>query len=152
MTSGQGFDDRPEAVRLADAGTVAWRAVVHAQQSATPDHADFYGLAGSLVDTLAAVAALARLLARQVDGYADSVAGTGEGFAVYDDSRSGPAPVDPRERLAGAVAELEDLAVLAGSAAVGKANAFWNAIGHIGAEPTREEPADGAPTDGGADR
>ena len=102
-------------------------------------------------------AALARVLAGQVEGYADSVAGTGEGFSVYDDSRGGATPVDPRERLAEAVLELEDLAVLVGSAAMGKANSFWNAIGHIGAEPTRTEPArmepvDGAPTDGGVDR
>jgi hypothetical protein len=47
---GDEYDDEwPEAVQQASVGAQAWRAVVHAQQSATPDHVDFYAPAGHLV-------------------------------------------------------------------------------------------------------
>jgi hypothetical protein len=111
--------------------------VVHAQQAAEAghavDHADFYGLAGELVDTLAAVGSLARLLARQVAGYAAEA--DAAGLVVYDDSRFTTHPVDPRVRLGAAVVELERLAGAAGTA-TGAANGFWSAIGHIGVEDT----------------
>lgn len=117
-------DERPEAVRRGEDGAVAWRAAVHALRTAEPDHADFYALAGLLVDTLGAVASLTQVLTAQVDGY-------GEGHLIYDDTRT----VDPHERLIGASLELE--AVSAGlSAVVSSANRFWSAIGHIGVEVT----------------
>ena len=125
-------DDRSEAVQQAEAGALAWRAVVHAQQSAPLDHSDFYDLAGYVVDTLAAVESLARLLAAQVARYAEVQP---DGQAVYDDTRT----VDPGVRLHDAVLDLEHLA---DSAAHGRgdANRFWSAISHIGVE---DAPADG---------
>jgi hypothetical protein len=125
-----GDDERPAAVRQAEAGALAWRAVMHAQHSATPDHADFYSLAGDLSDTLDVVATLTRVLARQVRDYP---AGLGEGRVVYDDSRGGPHPVDPARRLAHAELELEALSVAVETAGR-RANDFWSAIGHIGVE------------------
>ncbi|GAA4886395.1 hypothetical protein ACFQ34_21545 [Pseudonocardia benzenivorans] len=120
-------DERPEAVRQAAAGARAWRATVHAQGTAQLDHADFYGIAGELTYTLAAVAALAEVLAWQVAGY-------GEGRPVYDDSRV----VDPRERLDAAAADLHELA-----ARVREAdrvlNTFWSRISHIGVQTAPDE-------------
>jgi len=138
-------DDHPEAVQQADAGARAWRAVVHAQQSATADHSDFYDLAGHLVDTLAAVESLARVLAGQVAGYGDAQPA---GQRVYDDSRT----VDPGLRLNDAVLDLGHLADAA-AVARGDADRFWSAIGHIGVEdtPTSAGPHAG-PADGGVSR
>lgn len=116
-------DERSPAVRQADAGAVAWRAVVHAQQSATSDHAELYSLAGHLVGTLAAVESLAGVLARQVAGYADSLPA---GRVLYDDEDANPA-----HRLRAAVlalAEARHGLALAERAA----NQFWSAVGHIG--------------------
>ncbi|WP_219418580.1 hypothetical protein [Pseudonocardia nigra] len=128
-------DDRPEAVRQADRGARTWRAVVHAQRTATPDHADFYALAGEVVDTLASLEALARVLTRQVDRYAEQ--------SVYDDSGT----VDPFERLADAADESEALArALYGAGR--HANRFWSAIGHIGVRDAGEPGATSGP--GGA--
>ena len=128
-------DDRPEAVRQADAGAQAWRAVVHAQGSATADHSDFYALAGHLVDTLAAVESLARLLAGQVARYGE---GQPDGQRVYDDSRT----LDPGVRLHDAALDLGHLAEAAAHAR-GDADRFWSAISHIGVEdaPTDERGA-----------
>jgi hypothetical protein len=120
-------DDRPEAVRQAGAGARAWRAVVHAQQSATPDHADFYALAAELVDTLSSVSSLAGVLARQVETYAQRQPA---GERVYDDSRT----VDPVERLGDAAQALRALHDIVGDDALRLVNGFWNAIGHIGVE------------------
>jgi len=133
-------DDRPEAVQQAEQGAQAWRAVVHAQGSATADHSDFYALAGHLVDTLAAVESLARLLAGQVARYAD---GQPAGRVVYDDSRT----FNPAVRLHDAVL---DLGHLADGAAVarGDADRFWSAISHIGVEDTHTSAGpDAGPTD-----
>jgi len=142
-------DDRPEAVRHADAGARAWRAAAHAQQSATQDHSDFYELAGHLVDTLAAVESLARLLAGQVTRYADAQP---EGQVVYDDSRT----MDQGERLHDAALDLRHLAGAASDAG-SDANRFWSAISHIGVEdaPTHSGPVDGrdaGPTEGEVSR
>ncbi|MBN9113178.1 MAG: hypothetical protein J0I34_30885 [Pseudonocardia sp.] len=132
---GRDVDERP-AVRQAEAGAQAWRAVVHAQGSADPEHADFYAIAGELVDTLAAVAALAEVLARQVEQY-------GEGRPVYDDSRV----VDPHELLYAAAADMHELAVRAREADR-VVNTFWSRISHIGVDNTTQqaaEVADGGP-------
>ena len=118
-------DERP-AVQHADAAAQAWRAVVRAQQVATPEHADFYGLAGDLVDTFAAVEALARTLASQVEHYPDRLP---IGRRVYDDTRT----TDPRVRLNEALAALHDVARHARGGSEW-ANRFWSAIGHIGVE------------------
>lgn len=130
-------DDRPEAVQQAEVGARAWRAVVHAQRGAAPDHADFYNLAGHLVDTFAAIESLARLLADPVCSYADRQP---PGKRVYDDSRGvDPRREDPRERLADARCDLSQLAIAAGCA-LDVANRFWSAISHIGVE---DDPAAG---------
>jgi hypothetical protein len=121
-------DDRPEAVAQADMGAAAWRAAVHAQQGAAPDHTDFYSLAGSLADTLAAVESLAELLARQVAGYAATAAATGG--QVYDDTRE----VDPEARLYAAAERAAHVAAAAATAER-RVQEFWSAIGHIGVEP-----------------
>ncbi|OJY47508.1 hypothetical protein [Pseudonocardia sp. 73-21] len=115
-------DDRPDAVQRAETGAQAWRAVVHAQQVAKPNHTDFYDLAGYLVDTLASMEALARTLVPQVGRYAD-------GRAVYDDTHT----VDPGERLHDATLDLGHLAEAVAYAAR-DVNRFWSAIGHIGVE------------------
>ena len=118
-----------EAVQRADAGTGAWEDAVRLQRWATPDHADFYALAGEMVATLRAVDDLARLLHRQVAGYARTQQDRGQ--VVYDDTRQ----VDPAERLQTAVIALGELRSGAGTAA-DWANTFWSAIGHIGTEVT----------------
>jgi hypothetical protein len=87
-----------EVVRRAEDGAAAWRDVVHVQTSAEPDHADFYALAGEMVDTLSAIESLAGVLTRQVARY-------GDGRAIYDDTRT----VDPRERLMTAADELRSV-------------------------------------------
>lgn len=125
-------NDRPEAVQRAETGAQAWRAAVHAQQSATPDHSDFYDLAGFLVDTLATVESLTRLLAGQVARYAEVQP---DGQVVYDDTHT----VNPRMRLHDAALDLQHLAESAAHGR-GDANRFWSAISHIGVEDT---PADG---------
>lgn len=130
-------DDRPEAVQRAETGAQAWRAVVHAQQSATPNHTDFYDLAGFLVDTLASVESLARALARQVARYGDVQP---DGQVVYDDTRT----VDPGVRLHDAALDLGHL-VQSAADARRDVNRFWSAISHIGVEDTltSDGPAEG---------
>jgi hypothetical protein len=126
-------DDHPDAVQHAEAGARAWRAVVHAQRGAAPDHADFYNLAGHLVDTFAAIESLARLLTDPVCSYADRQP---PGKRVYDDARGvDPRRVDPRERLVDAHCDLSQLAIAAGCA-LDVANRFWSTISHIGVEDT----------------
>jgi hypothetical protein len=120
-------DGRSHAVLRAESGADAWREVVHAQRVATPDHADFYALAGEMVETLRVLDSLVGVLAGQVAGY-------GGGRAVYDDESA-----DPAYRLRSAVLALvvtrDELAQ-----AERAANEFWSAIGHIGveADPTGE--------------
>jgi hypothetical protein len=107
----------------AERGTGAWEDTARLQRWATPDHADFYALAGEVVATLYALDDLAQVLRRQVAGY-------GQGRPVYDDTYG---RVDPAVRLAAAVAELDGLRGLVQAAQV-PANRFWSAIGHIGVE------------------
>jgi len=113
---------RDTAVRLAEAGTAEWEDAVRLQRWATPGHADFYALAGEMVSTLYALEDLAQVLGRQVSGY-------GRGRRLYDDTRQ----VDPAERLQVAASALQELHLLASSAA-DRANRFWTAIGHIGVD------------------
>ena len=112
------------AAARAERGTAGWEDAARLQRWATADHADFYALAGEVVRTLDALDDLARVLGRQVAGYA-------QGRAVYDDTRE----VDPRVRLTDAVAELAQLSN-ALFVAERAANRFWSAIGHIGVDST----------------
>ncbi|AEA26544.1 hypothetical protein Psed_4386 [Pseudonocardia dioxanivorans CB1190] len=120
-------DTRPEAVREATAGAKAWRAAVHAQRSAEPNHADFYAMAADVVDTLAALGGLAEVLAWQVAHYGDT-------RPVYDDSRA----FDPRERLDLAALDLCELAARMREADR-VVNTFWSRIGHIGVDSPVDE-------------
>jgi hypothetical protein len=97
----------------------AWEDAVRLQRWASPDHADFYVLAGEVVRTVYALEDLTRVLGRQVAGY-------GRGRAVFDDSWQ----VEPAVRLADAVGELSRLGAALGMAERA-GNAFWSAIGHI---------------------
>jgi hypothetical protein len=112
-------DERPTAVVRSEDGADAWRAAVHAQQSAAPDHTDFYAIAGDVVATLHALDALAGVFGRQTCGYAD-------GREVYDDEDANPA-----HRLRCAVLALAETRH-ALAQAERAANRFWSAIGHIG--------------------
>src|SRR3954470_17556749 len=89
--------DNPAAQR-AEAGTAGWEDAVRLQRWATPDHADFYALAGELDATLRAPDDLTQVLQRQVARY-------GDGRRLYDDTHQG----DPAGRLVEATAELHDL-------------------------------------------
>lgn len=129
MNEATEHEDRPVAVRRAEAGAAAWREVVRAQQNAPADHGDFYALAGSLAETLAAVRSLAEVLARQVETYGDGLAA---GLRVYDDSRT----VDPHERLVAASVDAEAIAEALG-AAEWSTQRFFSAISHIGVEEAR---------------
>lgn len=104
----------------ANTGASAWRAAVHAQLAAEPDHSDFYVLAAHLIDSLASARSLSGVLQQQVERY-----GTGRG--LYDDSGT----VDPRERLELALLELEEVGV-ALDETLQYLNRFQSAIGHIG--------------------
>ena len=117
-------DERPRALRSAEAASTAWAETVEHQQQATPRHADFYALAGEMVATLSALDDLTVVLAAQVGGY-------GQGRLVYDDTRT----VDPADRLADAVACLRRVHATLGTTWAA-ANEFWSAIGHIGVEVT----------------
>lgn len=115
-------DQRPPALDRAADGTDGWEQAVRFQRQATPDHADFYALAGEIVATLHALDDLTEILSRQVAGYA-------EGRPVYDDTRT----VDPAARLGEATALLRDTRAGVRAAALAS-NRFWSAIGHIGTE------------------
>jgi hypothetical protein len=124
MSSRNQAERRPlSAAVRAEVGAEAWEDAVRLQRWAHPDHTEFYALAGEVVRTLYALDDLARVLGRQVAGYA-------QGRSVYDDTRE----VDPQARLTDAVAELAQLsnALVVGERA---ANRFWSAIGHIGVDP-----------------
>lgn len=105
-----------------DTAASAWRAAVHAQLAAEPDHSDFYSLAAHLIDSFASVRSLTGVLERQVERY-----GTVRG--LYDDSGT----VDPRERLELALLELEEVGV-ALAESLHYLNRFQSAIGHIGVQ------------------
>lgn len=118
-------DERPPAVQHAQAGADTWRQAVHAQRDATPDHGDFYALAGEMVDTLRCLDSLAGLLIAPVAGYRAAPRGVA-GREVYDDEGTNPA-----HRLRAAVlALIETRDEL--SQAERAANRFFSAIGHIG--------------------
>ncbi len=123
--------ERSPAIVQAEAGATAWLAVVGAQQDATPDHADFVGLAGYLLDTLAAVESLARVLGRQVEGYRR---GLDAGRVVSDDRGR-----DPHQRLVGAARDLDAAAQYAGSAAQ-EVHRFFSAIEHIDVQDAPSAP------------
>lgn len=116
-------DERPPAVQHAATGAQAWRAVVHAQQAAEPGHADFYALAGDVVDTLRSLDALVGILTRQTGSYAT-------GREVYDDENANPA-----HRLRSAVLALVQVRHEL-SEAERSANRFFSVIGHIGVRYT----------------
>lgn len=114
------------AAEQADRGAVAWRAVVHAQQSAPLQHSDFYVLAAHLSDTLRSARSLAGVLSLQVGRY-------DVGRELYDDSDA----IDPGDRLQLSLTELQDLATALDEAGR-SADRFQAAIGHIGyREPER---------------
>jgi hypothetical protein len=93
-TDGTGQDT---AAGRAERGTAGWEDAVRLQRWATPDHADFYALAGEIVATLYALDDLGQVLGRQVAAYAQTAQERGR--VVYDDTRQ----VDPVERLQTAV-------------------------------------------------
>ena len=115
-------DERPPALRSADAAATSWAATVEHQQQTPPHHADFYALASEMVATLYALDDLAVLVAGQVGRY-------GQGRTLYDDTRT----VDPAARLGEAVEALSRVHATLTTTATA-ANEFWNAIGHIGVE------------------
>jgi hypothetical protein len=92
-----------------------------AQREATPDHSDFYGLAGEVVATARSLQAMCRLLSRQVTGY-------GQGRVLRDD-----AGADPVRRLEIAAEHLDELGGLL-ARAERVADQYWSQIGHIGVE------------------
>lgn len=109
------------AAEAAERGARAWRAVVHEQLGAEPDHGEFYAIAGELVDTLRSLESLAGVLSRQVGAY-------GEGRLLRDDEGQ-----DLGWRLGSA---LEALAT-ARECLIGaerRVNRFWSAVGHIAVE------------------
>lgn len=109
------------AVQHVESAAEACRSAFLTQRTASPDHADFYALAGAVVDVLRAVDALLGVLAQQVGRY-------GVGRRLYDDEGH-----DPAERLAGAVAHL-GMARDALGTADAAFSAFWSSVGHIGME------------------
>jgi hypothetical protein len=115
-------DGRAPAVVRAEQATDAWDDVARLQKWASPNHADFYALAGELVGTLHAVEDLTCVLAGQVAGY-------GTGRTLYDDTHA----VDPAARLAEARTQL-DAALGAISTASSRLNECWSTIGHVGVE------------------
>lgn len=127
--AGHEQDGRPDAVRRADTGSQAWRAVVHAQRRATLDHGDFYTVVGELVDTLRSLDGLTGLLSRQVADYPSSVIATGR--RLYDDEGANP---DHRVRAA-VLALAETRAAL--SAAERAADQLFAQLSHIGTEAGR---------------
>src|SRR5690242_15130916 len=105
---------RDSAAVRAEQGTAGWEDAVRLQRWASPDHADFYALAGEMVATLYALDDLAQVLHWQVSRY-------GQGRRLYDDTRQ----VDPAARLADAAAELTGLRAQL-QAAQALANRFWS--------------------------
>lgn len=123
MNATDDIEQNTGAVTRAEAAVSGWEDAVRLQRWATPDHADFYALAGEIVSTLHALDDLAHVLRHQVAAY-------GQGRRVYDDTYG---QVEPEVRLADAAAELGELIQYA-QAAQAPANRFWSAIGHIGVE------------------
>ena|SRR5690348_6991470 len=109
------------AVR-AQQGSAGWEDAVRLQRWATPDHADFYALAGEIVATLYALDDLTQVLHQQVSRY-------GQGRRLYDDTHQ----IDPAARLVEAATELARLHEQV-QAAQGSANRFWSTVGHLGVD------------------
>ncbi len=126
------------AVDRAERGTSGWEDAVRLQRWATPNHPDFYALAGEMVATLGALDDLAQVLRRQVGDYA-------RGHRLYDDTRE----VDPEERLADATAQLTELSTYLQTAQL-PANSFWSTVGHIGVEFPDPEPPEAGSAETGA--
>ncbi|MDN5859117.1 MAG: hypothetical protein L0H84_10880 [Pseudonocardia sp.] len=124
MSTHNDSSGRPVAVVHAEIGGDSWRSVVHAQQSATPDHGDWYAITGEAVDTLRCLAAVVSVLAQQVRGY-------GHGRVLRDDTG-----LDPTVRLAQASSLAAQLRVEIDHAEA-TANRFWSQIGHIAVEVNR---------------
>src|SRR5690349_16467763 len=98
-TGGNDQDGRQDAAaRHAETGTGAWEDAVRLQRWASPDHTDFYTLAGEIVSTLSAMEDFAHVLHRQVAGYA-------RGRRLYDDTHQ----IEPGARLTDAAAQLAGL-------------------------------------------
>ena len=114
-------DGSAAAVQHATNGANSWSSAVHAQQSATPEHSDWYAITGEITDTLRCLAALAAVLARQINTY-------GAGRVLRDD-----AGAHPDERLAAARTSAYELRAHL-DAADHVANRFWNEISHIAVE------------------
>lgn len=117
-------DDRPVAVKEAAIGAAAWRRAVHTQQTATPDHSDWYELTGEVVDTLRCLFALADVFASQISSY-------GSGRVLRDD-----AGMAPGERLDRAVLHAQSVRAFLLDAERA-ANGFWSEISHIAVEVDR---------------
>lgn len=115
-------DGHPVSVQFAEQGANTWRSAVHAQLAATPDHSDLYAITGEIVDTLRSLESLARLIGRQVAGYANA--------HVLRDDEPGH---DPAERVDDAAHHAEQLAS-ALAAADRIANLLWSEISHIAIE------------------
>jgi hypothetical protein len=118
-------DGPTAAVQHASAGSEYWRCAVHAQGPATPDHADWYAIAGEMVFTLRGLSSLTTVLAQQIAGYS-------HGRVLRDDDPT----VDPAERIADSVRRAEWLRAHL-DIAERSANELWSLIGHIAVEVDR---------------
>jgi len=118
------FDGPAAAVQHATNGAGSWRSAAHAQQSATPDHSDWYAITGEITDTLRCLATLASVFAQQINAY-------GDGRVLRDD-----AGADPAVRLVDARAFAYELRAHL-DAADYVANRFWSEISHIAVEVSR---------------
>lgn len=118
-------DDRPPAVQQAERGADAWNAAAAAQQTAVPDHGDFYAVAAEMVATLEHLGELAEVWTVQVAGY-------GRGRVLRDDETGH----DPAERLAVTSSWAAQLHRTLGQAERA-GNRFWSEIGHVAVEDVR---------------
>lgn len=121
---GHAPDDYPPAARDAESGSRAWRRVVHTQRTASPDHSDFYALAGEVVDTLRSLDSLTGLLIGQTAHYPATAIDAGG--RLYDDENANPA-----HRIRSAVLALAETRQ-ALATAERATNRFWSVISHLG--------------------
>ena len=123
--------------RRAEAGTAAWEDAVRLQRRATPDHADFYALAGELVRRCA-LDDLTRCCAGRSPA-TPRPSGTGAARSTTTPARS--------TRRCGCPAVEASWTASAPPGRRARANPFWSAIGHIGTRTTatrrRHRPAAG---------
>ena len=118
-------DGSTAAVQHATTGADSWRSAAYAQGPATPNHSDWYAIAGEMVDTLRCLSTLSTVLAQQIAGY-------GSGRVLRDDDPV----VDPAERLSDSVRRAEWLRAHL-SIAERSADDLWSLIGHIAVEVDR---------------